>query len=67
MAYRMPIIKAPDSSLGPKSAHLLSPTFTPLEGADPEGSNKEKHTTERARLGGWKSRFQAPLCWHLAG
>lgn len=42
VGYRMPIIKTPECSLGPGSAHLLSPTFTPLEGADLEGSNKKK-------------------------
>lgn len=49
---RIPTISTPDWSLGPSSAHPLSPTFTPREGADLEGSHKEEKETERARLGG---------------
>lgn len=37
---------------GPQLCSPTIPTFTPLEGADLEGSNKEKNQTERARLGG---------------
>ena len=46
--------------------HQFCPTYTPLEGADLEGSNLEKNKTKRAKLRGCIPGFQAQLCWNLA-